>query len=285
MKKNRKYSLDKLPDEFRSIFIATTNQIRRFGDVIFLAKFSFLANQIVFLADFGDEEKNSNAILCRDSIYEGFINDKEFVDKKIKLIDENHEEYIQSLYAQGLVYLWTSLESLVKRLIEALINFDKEILTSESFRKINIPIADFFLLSDDEINSYLTDLIINNLSRGYRHGIDKFECYLDAFGLSGAFNGKYKKRILILHHLRNCIIHNDSTVDVRFCKQCDWMKYHVGDRIIVSENDFKAYEESVLSYIQEIFYRLNNNLGAPEEFLKLLRKRIDELFDIRSMAT
>ena len=153
------------------VFEDTTNQIHKFKDIIYLAEFSFLTNQIIFLANFGDEAKNSNAVLSRNLIYKGFNNDQDYVDKKIKLLDENQEEYIQRLYAQGLVYLWTSLENLVKRLIESLIDFDKEILTSESFRKINIPMAEFFLLGDDERSSYLTDLIIGNLNCGHRHGI------------------------------------------------------------------------------------------------------------------
>ena len=113
---------------------------------------------------------------------------------------------------------------------------------------------------------------------------DKFECYLDAVGLTGGFNAEYKKTILALHHLRNCIVHNDSTVDAIFCKQCSWMNYHIGDKIVVKENDYRTYETAVLAYIQEIYYRLNKKMGAPEEFLNLLREKIDELFGSRSKA-
>jgi hypothetical protein len=281
----KKYNLDNLPDEFRIVFSKTSNQIRRFTDVIYMAKFAFLTNEVIFQKDLGDEDKNNKAIICQNMIYELYSNDKEYVDEKIKQLEENQEAYIQNLYAQGIVYLWTSLESLVKKLMEALINFDKEILTSESFRKVNIPMADFFQLGEDEKSQYLVDLIIKNISFGNKHGVEKFECYLDAFGLSGAVSNNDKKRILVLHHLRNCIVHNDSTADTRFCKQCSWLGYHVGDKLVVSESDFKSYFTSVLSYIQEIFYRLNENLGAPNKFLELLRNKIDKTFSTHSAAT
>jgi hypothetical protein len=150
MNKKPTKQLANLPTEFVSLLNHTINQIRSFGDAIILTEFSFLSIKVLFLPDFSDGPKNIQASLSRNLIYTAFDSNRKYVDEKIKMLENNDEEYLKGIYALGLVYLWTSLESFVKRLIAALINFDKEILSAESFRKLNIPMSEFFHLKDDE---------------------------------------------------------------------------------------------------------------------------------------
>ena len=277
MTSNTKYELGNLPDEFRGVFLHTTKQLREFGDGIYLAEFSFLSAQILFSTDFEDIEKNSQAEVSRNLIYSVF-EDNEFVDEKINQISEHWEIYTQGLFASGLVYLWTSLESFIKRLISTLIEFDKELLIEESLDKVKIPMTEYFQCEYDEIPMYLTQLIIDNLNCGHKRGINKFECILDAFGFGGPFNASHKEKLFALQQLRNCIVHNDSVVDQHFCRQCKHLGYQVGDRIEITKKEYSKYQTSVLAYIQEIFYRVNEKLGAPEFSLKQIREGINEMF-------
>ena len=259
------------------IFTSTNNQIREFGNAILLANFSYLLTQLIYSVDFRDHEKESVAEQFRSIVYETFNNQKGYVDEKVKLIEDKQEQYVQSLYAQGLVFLWARLESLVKQLITALIDLERGLLTKESFRLIKIPMTKYFELADDEKMRFLAELIFNSMC-DHKYGIYKLECYLDTVGLSGGFNEKHKRNVIVLHQMRNCIVHNDSVADAKFCENCTWMNYQVGDKFVVTDKDFRAYETSVLAYIQEIFYRLNQSMGAPDRYLQSLRRNIDSLF-------
>lgn len=137
MSNKRQYNLTNLPDNFRKLFSHTSNQIFRYGDAIKLVDISFLINQIVFFCDFGDETKNSQAESFRNLVYEGFNNEYGFVDDQMDKLKDNCQEYIDGLYTQGLIYLWTSLENLVKQLIINLINYDEKKLTVEPLKKGN----------------------------------------------------------------------------------------------------------------------------------------------------
>jgi hypothetical protein len=285
LSKKPKQDLENLPENFKTLFSHTTNQIRKFGNAISLVDVSFLVNQIVFNADFGDANKNSQVVSLRKLIYEGLNNNQSFIDDRMRELEENYEGYLESLYAQGLIYLWTSLESLVKQLITNLIRYDERILSASSFKKVNIPIGEFFALSEDDRAAYLTDAILANLKCGPSHGIKKFECFLNAFGLNGSFDSRYEKQVLELHHLRNCIVHNDSTADSRLCTQCKWLGYKLGDKIVITKKRLREYEKAVLAYILEIFYRLNKELGAPEIFLDTLRDKIEGAFNDSKKAT
>ena len=277
MSNKKDLPLENLSDKFRDIFVSTTAQIREFGDSLYLADFSHMLTKLIYVVDFGDDaEKELAAKQIRDITYETFDNKKEYVDEMVGRIAEKQEKYMQNLFAQGLVFLWARLEFLVKQLITALINFDKEFLARDSLKSIKIPMAKYFGLSDDEKTGFLVDLIFDNICDN-KYGIYKLDCYLDAVGLSGSFNERHKRNIIALHQIRNCIVHNDSIADSRFCENCSWMNYQVGDKLTVNDEDFRSYEKSVLAYIHEIFYRLNQSMGAPDQYMQLLRRRLDEL--------
>lgn len=270
------YDLKNIPEEFRSLFININNQIKEFGDGINLVEFSFFIINILYSCDFNDEEKNLQAKLFRELIYDVFHN-KEYIDGKIIQLENNDQEILQYFYAQGLVYLWTILESFVKQFVSTLINFDKDVLTNKSLEKIKIPMTQFFQLKEEDKTQYLTELIIKELNCDHKYGIDKFECIFNIFDMNDAFNDKRKQNLFALQQLRNCIVHNDSKADRRFCQNCSWMGYKLGEKVVITKDDLFVYEKSVRIYIGEIYYRLNKKLNAPKEYLKSLREIFDNL--------
>jgi len=279
--KRKKHDLVDLPDQFRNILGYTRNQIRHFGDAVFLPDFAFDMVQLMHMVDFGDEAKNSIAKDFRKLLDESIKDSKDYFSEKLDLIQNKREEYMQSLYAQGFVYLWAVLESYIKQLLATLIDFDKEILEKQAFSSVKMPMSEFFELDDDERPLFLANLIITSLSsgKGAKYGIDKFESYLKAFELDGPLNDKDKQNILMLHHFRNCIVHNDSVVDARLSKNCGWLQYKTGDRLIIKEENFRGCEDSVLVYIHEIYYRVHKLLGAPDSTLKALREILDGIIN------
>jgi hypothetical protein len=275
----KSYNLNDLPEQFRKIVKYTTNQIRNFGNAMFLPEFSYDLVQLMYSVDFDDDTKNSTAKDFRNLVYEAFGDNKDYFDSKANLIENKRDEYMQSLYSQGLVYLWAILENYIKQLLAALISFDNKILERETFGSVKIPMSEFLGLDERDRGMFLANLIILNISSGKRprYGIDKFEQYLESFGLNGSLNDEDRKNILALHCFRNCIVHNDFMVDERFVEYCGWLHLKLNDRIVIKDEDFRAYESSILVYIHEIYYRLNVYLGAPEITLKSLREELNKV--------
>lgn len=273
----KKRKLDNLPDELKQIFRNTKERIQHFGNVFFLSEFSFLTTMIVFSTEFNEDREERDIKKCRDVIYEIF-DDDEFVDEKADMISEKHHEYIKSMYRQGIVYLWTSLESFIKDLILELIKFDNSYLSSEELSNINIPMSEYFSFDSEDKIDYLADLIYEKTKSSRQRGINRFEGYLKAFDLDGPFNTNHKTNIFILHQIRNCVIHNDSIVDRKFYENCKQLGYDIGDEITISQEEYRKYERSVLAYIMEVFYRLNDHFGAPDSFLNILRDRLHKQF-------
>ena len=116
----KKYDLLDLPDQFRNIIKYTRDQIQHFGDAVFSTEFSFDMLQLMYKVDFADGTKNSIAKDFRNLLDESIEDSKDFFSGKLYSIENKREEYMQSLYAQGLVYLWAALESYVKQLLSTL---------------------------------------------------------------------------------------------------------------------------------------------------------------------
>lgn len=273
----KKKELRNLPREFKDIFLNTKNRIQKFGDVFRSADFSFLTTNILFSADFANEKEESDVEQCRNVFYKIF-DDEEFLNEKIKMIEENHVEYIEKLYQQGLIYLWTSLENFIKDFIPALIKFDNKVLSREELSNINIPMAEYFSYDDEDKILYLSELIIKNSKSSRKSGINRFEGYLMPFDLAGSFDSKHKTNIYLLQQIRNCIVHNDSVVDKKFYENCKQLGYEIGEVISIKQEDYRRYEISVLAYLMEIFFRLNKNFGAPERYLAKVKNNLEELF-------
>lgn len=266
-----------LPEEFRSIFIHTLHQIKQYGDAIQIAEFSFLVTGSLFIDDYGNKEMNHLGPSWRGFVYELFNNNQDFVDNRIQEIQNNQKGYIQNLYAQGIVYLWTSLESFIKRLLTELIKVDTAFLTNKAFEKLNISMTEYFKVEEKDKPEYLLDVIFVGLQCRYKLGIDRFECYLAAFGASGAFDNGLKDNLYYLHQIRNCIVHNDSIADKRFCEKCISLDYKPGNKILVTKTDYRVYEYSVIAYMNEVFIRINKILGVSDEFIGLLQQKIDNV--------
>ena len=130
----------------------------------------------------------------------------------------------------------------------------------------------FFQLMEADKTQYLTQLIIKDLDCDYKYGIDKFECIFKIFDMNDDFNDNHKQNLFTLQQLRNCVIHNDSKADGRFCQKCSWMGYKIGENILIKKDDILAYEKSVLAYIGEIHYRLNRKLNVPRKTLSPKKK-------------
>lgn len=272
-----KEDLENLPEKFRDAFLTRKRRIQKFGEVFYLADFSFLITEIIFSQSLEDENRETIAESSRELIYEIF-DSQNFVDGKVEKIIGKQDEHLQTLFRHGIIYLWTSLETFIKDFVAELISFDRELLASDKLSNVDIPMAEYFSYDDSQKNEYLSELIIGQIKGRRRLGINRYESILDAFNLSGPFDSRYKKNIFLLHQIRNCIVHNDSVADKKFCDNCGFIGYDVGDEIIITKSDYGKYEKSVLAYMMEIYIRLNKRLGAPENYMSAIRKKYDEIF-------
>ncbi len=268
--------LKNLPEEFKEIFKKTSARLHEYGDIFLLTELSFMTTMIVFSTEI-EEDKIKHVDECRKLICKAFDNE-EFVKKQADYISENHQGLLEKLYRQGIIYLWTSLESFIKDLIIALIEYDDRYLSNDELKKINIPMADYFSYNDEDKILFLADLILEKTNSAHKRGVNKFEGYLKPFNLDGSLDSNHKSNIFYLQQIRNCIVHNDSIVDKKFYENCKQLGYEIGDEIKINFQQFREYEISIMAYIMKVFNRLNRNFGAPDKFLDTLKERYEALF-------
>jgi hypothetical protein len=265
-----------LPDNIKEIFVNISKSIRQYGDGLILAEFSLLTNQMILIEKWDSEKLKYYAENGR-KIIELVIRKKSYLEEQIQHLKASKDEYIQSYYSQGLIFLCSSLEQCIKELISRIIEFDDKVLGMDAFNNIHITISDYFQLSKEDRYAFLAEHIIDNLKCGNKGKYDRYERCLEIFEMKEGRNNKYEKELISLFAYRNCIVHNSSIVDRDFVKLCPWEKKKIGEKLVIDRKYYSKKEKVISGYISEIFYRLNIRMGAPEEYLSMLRKNLDSI--------
>jgi hypothetical protein len=267
--------LNDLPSAIRNLFLLTKDNIANYGNCIIATTFSLISSQILFRFDNEDGIKVENKEISRNVIYQ-FYQDEDFVDRKISDIDENMSIYQEFLIDQGIIYLWSAIETFLKSLFSRMIITYPDILKSEKFQKITFPQLDDMSMQED-LAIDITNLIFKKIKYQDCFGVERIEAYLAAIGLDGKVNEEIKDTIQELNHVRNCIAHNNGFVDQKLVMYCGNNVYKIGERLNISLTEYSKFENAIMIYIQEIFIRVNQFLGAPQNTQIHLRKMCDDL--------
>lgn len=175
--------------------------------------------------------------------------DAEFAAKEIK-------DGFPLLNAHALVGLWSALESAVEDALVGTLMNEKELLKSEAFAKLRIPLAEYDVLEQDE----RMRLLIQELRRGHpleqTQGVDGMERLLGYMNLSGQVDPEVKKTMWEMQNVRNVIVHRGSIVDRRLMKNCPWLPFKLGEPLTVSYKDLHRYDMALHEYLFEIIRRL-----------------------------
>ena len=164
-------------------------------------------------------------------------------------LEVGKDRYLQLEYLHSLVFYWAVLESFVKKVLIKVIEFDKTGLSSDVLNKIKVPMGDYFTLRESERSAYVADEIIDSSHCKKYLGFGRFDCVLALCGLSGKTLKKHSKSVLELQQIRNCFVHNESTIDKTFTEKCPWMKDKVGDKLRLSRENLIKYHEAVTDYL------------------------------------
>jgi hypothetical protein len=158
------------------------------------------------------------------------------------------------LHAHTLVGLWSAFEVSIEDSLVGMMMNEPDLLGSEAFAKIRIPLAEFEALEKEE----RMRLLIGELERsqGRKHGVDRFEALLAQVKLSGPVDQETKKTIWEMHHVRNVIVHRGSVADRRTIQNCPWMGMKVGDRVKVGHHSLAGYDKALHDYLMVIIRRL-----------------------------
>ena len=173
----------------------------------------------------------------------------EFAEKEIK-------NGFPLLNAHALVGLWGAIDSAVEDALVGTLMHEPDLLRSEAFARLRIPLAEFETLERDE----RMRLLVQELRRGQppdqAQGVEALERLLSHIGLSGDVSPKTKKAMWEMQNVRNVIVHRGSIADRRLIKHCPWLGLKVGDEVKVPHTAIHKYDAALHDYLYTIIKRL-----------------------------
>ena len=260
-----------IPEDLKTPFLQFTQTQRMYSNILSLYEFALLTTHLMFQVDFEDEKKNQQVLFCREAVYEAFSNNKEFVDSKLNLVEEEVKNQSPILYLQATVSLWSGLESFIRLFISRWLQYNEDSFDKEIVKELKISFSEYHQMDEEDRYHYLTSLLEDRVRSSFMKGINRFESLLEVFGLSGKVDTNDKSNIFTLQQLRNCIVHNGAIADKKIIDSCPWLNLEVGDQIIVSPDDFNKYLTSVNNYVVSIFIRFHKYLGISDKTLETMK--------------
>jgi hypothetical protein len=166
------------------------------------------------------------------------------------------------LHEFTLVGTWGAFEAAIEDLIVAILSNEPELLRTDPFAKIRIPLADFETLEKEDRMRILLRELQRTLRSEQKQGVTGFEAVLGSVGLSGEIADEVKEAIWEMHHARNVIVHRRSCADRTFVSACPKVGTKIGDRIPVNQDVLERYVTSLTRYATEITYRIGFRYGV-----------------------
>lgn len=164
------------------------------------------------------------------------------------------------LYSQSSIMLYSYLEGAIKRFVITF--FRKNNLESiKEVANIKISFSEFISLDDNEKFEYLFLQYEKSLTVGMQYGINRFETLLRPIDFSGNVEKSISQTIFELSQIRNVILHRGGKADKQFNSNCPWLKYTIGDKIVVTHEKYQEYNTSVHKYATLLAIRLGEKRG------------------------
>lgn len=164
-------------------------------------------------------------------------------------------------YNQAAIILYSQLEGAIKRFIIEFFSIEGVLASVDRLKKIKIPIAEYYRLSEVEKLEFLFQQYEKNESIGLQYGITRFEKLLEPIGFSGKLDEKIQKDIFELSQIRNILLHRGGIADKYFLDSCPWLNYNNGDKIGLKASQYGNYFKSALGYVIQITIRLGEKRG------------------------
>jgi len=214
-------------------------------------------------ADF-TEENNQVLLLCMRS-----ISNMQGLEKLTRVLNRDDESIeaaqqlealakrereggFQLLIRHAVVAIWSALDASVPRFVAAYIQAFPDLLKGEAFTKVRLPAAALLASSETDVCGEIVLELERNSNATLKRGVGRFECLLDAVGLSRVIDDQQRRDLLELSQVRNLIVHKFGVVDARFATACPWLGLAIGDKLILSFDHYRRYHAAACLYVADI---------------------------------
>ncbi len=185
----------------------------------------------------------------------------EAIEAQAEFADRELKHGFPLLHAHTLVGLWGALEAALEDLVVGMLMNEPDLLRSELFSKVRVPLAEFESLEKEQRMRLLVEEVGRGHGLGKKAGVDGFETLLASVGLSGGIDAEIKKIIWEVSHVRNVIVHRGSVADRRLVESCPWMSLKAGGKITVAHEALWRYEKALVKYLTTVIYRARARYG------------------------
>jgi hypothetical protein len=169
------------------------------------------------------------------------------------------------MHAHTVVGCWGAIETTVEDVVVGILMNEPEVLRSDTFSRIRIPLAEFEVLDKEQRMRVLITELSRNSAGGRKQGLAGFEAILASVHLDGAVDETIKKTIWEMHHVRNVIVHRGSLADKRLVDNCPWMDLKIAKKVTVSHQMLAQYGEALARYIVLLLKRACGRYGIDFE--------------------
>jgi hypothetical protein len=164
-------------------------------------------------------------------------------------------------HEQAIMSLWGWTENLFKAFVARLLEQVPGTFQVPEVSKLRVNLGEYQSLSTEERLLYVTDLLERELNAPLKQGINRFECLLEPFQLSGEVDPEVSRDLYELHHVRNLLAHRGGFVDRRFKQACPWINKELGERLSIDHAQYARYFLSVVKYVAEFKRRVRKRFG------------------------
>lgn len=177
--------------------------------------------------------------------YEERLNDAKYT---ANLAESEIKNDFPLLHSHALMGAWGALEGMIEDLAVSRIQHDPSILDEPKIAKIRVPLIEFQRMNDHDRLRFLVTEIQRELGLGLKSGATKFEPLLAFLGLGGTIDGRVRDAIFEAQNLRNVFAHRGGVADRKFVVNCPHLRYKVGDRVKIGDEDFSRSFYGLLTY-------------------------------------
>ncbi len=165
------------------------------------------------------------------------------------------------LHEQATVFLWGSLEALVRSFAASWLANNPETWRNEGIRRLRVRLGDYEALDPADRCLWVVDLLDQEGAGPLHAGVARFETLLQPLGLTGAFPEEGRKALFDLSQVLHVIVHRRGQDDRRLIDACPWLGLSSGDRIKISHAMWKRYDRVVGEYVLELIQRIRTSFG------------------------
>lgn len=154
-----------------------------------------------------------------------------YADHMAKYARREMDSGFATLHAHSLLGLWGAFECFVEDIFLATLKNHPELLASEAFAKVKLPVASLVLQDQDDRLRTLLSEVSRASGSDLALGTTKFERLLDTVGLGGQIPDSVRKSTFSAQQIRNVWAHRGGLADARFVERCGSLGFGIGDKV------------------------------------------------------